>query len=355
MTPRITRRRFLAGTLAGAALGRAGWAGEPAKSPPPGAAKRIDLHVHLFGLGDAKTGCRLSPVVQKGPLFQYMAARWGLRRRAATVDESYVLALVDEVKGSGLDRVVLLAQDAVYGPDGRPDWEKTHFYVPNDYLLAVCKQHARRLIPCVSVNPARRDAMDELARCLDQGARVLKIHPPTQGVDVSAKQYAGFFRRCADRKVLVMIHTGHEHACPTFDIRLADPRRLALALGEGCTVVACHCGTGWAKDAPDMVPAFLEMLRKHANLWGDTSILGSWQHAADFKRLLAEPGVRDRLLHGSDFPFESTPMAFADRLGWKDALRLHAIPNALRQDLELKEALGVGRASPPLAVGPRWT
>jgi predicted TIM-barrel fold metal-dependent hydrolase len=174
---------------------------------------------------------------------------------------------------------------------------------------------------------------------------VLKIHPPTQGVDVADPNYARFFRRCADRKVLVMIHTGHEHACPVIDIRLADPRKLALALGEGCTVVACHCGTGWNGDQPDMVPAFLEMLRKHKNLWGDTSILGAPQHVADCLRVLADPAVEDRLLHGSDFPFESAPVAFAKKIGWGRAAQVQAISNVLARDLALKEALGAGRPS----------
>ena len=43
---------------------------------------------------------------------------------------------------------------------------------------------------------------------------------------------------------------------------LADPRKLELALDAGCTVVACHSGTGWLQDTPDMLPTFLAMVRK---------------------------------------------------------------------------------------------
>jgi predicted TIM-barrel fold metal-dependent hydrolase len=59
---------------------------------------------------------------------------------------------------------------------------------------------------------------------------MLKIHPPTQGVDVSDRRHAPFFRRCAALDVLVLVHTGHEHSAPVIDIALADPLRLELAL-----------------------------------------------------------------------------------------------------------------------------
>ena len=94
-----------------------------------------------------------------------------------------------------------------------------------------------------------------------KSARLLKIHPPTQGVDLIEKKHARFFRRCADLKMVVMVHTGHEHAAPIFSIELADPRKLELALDVGCTVVACHCGTGRQQDRPDMLPGFLAMVR----------------------------------------------------------------------------------------------
>ena len=64
-----------------------------------------------------------------------------LRKRAKTVDEGYVLALAEQVEKSGLDKAVILAQDAVYDRRGKPDWDKTQFYVPNDYLLQVMARY----------------------------------------------------------------------------------------------------------------------------------------------------------------------------------------------------------------------
>lgn len=343
MTHQSSRRRFLASAIA------ASWAmtqpGAVSGQGCPKAGKTLDIHLHLFGTGDGGSGCRLSMAISEGPLFQLLAAKLRIKQRAKTVDEGYVLALAEHLEKSGLSKGVILAQDAVYDCNGKPDWGKTPFYIPNDYLFQVVARYPRAMIPCVSINPQRADAIAELERCANKGATVLKIHPPIQGVDLSQKRYVPFFRRCTKLKVVVMVHTGHEHSATIIKAALANPRKLTLALDEGCTVVACHCGTGWSTDPVDMLPDFLAMVRKYKNLWGDTAVLGSAGRVRDMSRLLADCKAKDRLLHGSDFPFPAAPRAFINTIGALKAKRLQAIGNPIEQDFALKEALGIGRAS----------
>jgi hypothetical protein len=341
----LSRRGFLAGAVASPwLLDQATGAERESKKQRSSGGPTLDLHVHLFGLGDSGSGCRIARKITEGRLFKSMAPK--LLRQAKTLDEGYVLALASQLKGSGLDKALILAQDAVYDRNGKPDWEKTPFYIPNDYLFAVVRRYSQWMIPCVSINPDRADAIAELDRCFDEGARVLKIHPPIQGVDLADKRHTRFFERCATLKVVVMVHTGHEHSAPILDVGLANPRRLARALDAGCTVVACHCGTGWLLyDEPDMVPDFLAMIQKYPNLWGDTSVLGSALRVADFARLLVENNAVERLLHGSDFPFPCHPLAFSPIISLPSAIRVQGVRNRLAQDLALKEALGVGMAS----------
>ena len=73
--------------------------------------------------------------------------------------------------------------------------------------------------------------------------------------------------------------------------------------------------------------------------------MGTARRVDDIRRLLAEPDIHDRLLHGSDFPFPSFPLSFAKIIGLPRAAALQADPNLLRRDLRLKEALGFGRDS----------
>ncbi|MHB0960341.1 MAG: amidohydrolase family protein [Pirellulaceae bacterium] len=339
----FSRRRFLVGATAAYGIASA-----PAIAAGPGSSdggKMLDIHVHLFGTGDADSGCRLSKATTEGRLFKLLAAQLRLGERAKTTDEGYVLALAEQVETSGMEKAVILAQDAVYDRRGKPDWDNTHFYVPNDYLMQVVARYPARMIPCVSINPERADALTELDRCAAQGVTLLKIHPPTQGVDLADQKHTAFFRRCADLKIIVMVHTGHEHSAPVVNMALADPRKLELALDSGCTVVACHCGTGWPQDHPDMLPDFLSMGRRFKNLWGDTAVLGSAGRVGDFRRLLAHREAIARLLHGSDFPFPATPLAFAGVIGLEKAITLQAMTNSMEQDLALKDALGIGRTS----------
>jgi predicted TIM-barrel fold metal-dependent hydrolase len=252
--------------------------------------------------------------------------------------------LAEQVQGSGLTSVALLGQDAVYDPRGKPDWDRTSFYVPNDYVFDVVARHPQAMVACPSINPDRADALEELERCHEQGARLFKIHPPTQGVDIADAKHARFFRRSAELEMVVLVHTGHEHSAPVIDKHLASPRKLQLALDHGCTVIACHAGSGRQTDAPDQLPEFLALVKRYPNLWGDTAVLGTSGRVRDFVRLLDEPLVRDRLLHGSDFPFPAAPAAFAARIGEETARRIEHEQNWLKKDLVLKEALGVGMA-----------
>ena len=342
MTPKVNRRRFLAGALAAPCLVHRVLA---AASELRETAALLDIHIHLFGKGDGPSGCRLSPAITESPNFQVLVKLLRLSERAKTIDEAYVLALAEHLQQSGLQRGLILAQDAVYDQHGEPDWVRTPFYVPNDYLFEIVARYPQRMLPCVSINPDRKDALVELERCVAKGARALKIHPPVQGVDLADKKHTKFFQRCATLKAVVLVHTGHEHSTPIIDVGLANPRKLELALDQGCTVVACHCGTGRQGDYPDMLPDFLAMIRRYTNLWGDTSVLGGFGRARDFLCLLDDKLACERLLHGSDFPFPAIPTAFSDRIGTVEALRLQALSNLIQQDYALKEALGIGRAS----------
>lgn len=305
----------------------------------------LDIHVHLFGSGDSGTGCYLSRKITAGFNFAYLIRTLHIDSRELGFDRGFEEVLARQVRQSGLDKVAVLGQDQVYDTYGRPDRGRTHFHVPNDYLFEVCARHEGRMIPCVSINPDRRDCIDELERCAAKGARLLKIHPPTQGVDISDPKHARFFARCAELDILVMVHTGHEHAAPVLDIDLADPCRLVRALEIGCRVVACHSGSGWANDRPDYFAHFVEMVERYPRLWGDTSVLATGARNRDLARAIAQESLRHRLVHGSDFPFPSRPLMLGTLLETTTWLRLQGDKNLIRRDFGIKEALGIGRAT----------
>lgn len=315
------------------------------RAEPKCAEGLLDIHVHLFGIGEGDTGCRMAKSITNGLQFRALVFTLGLRKQGTTLDEAYERVLVEQLKLSGLSRAAIVAQDAVYDSNGKPNWQRTSFYVPNDYLFKVVKRHSEIMIACPSINPDRADAVDEVARCHELGARLFKIHPPTQGVNVADPKHRKFFQKCAELGIVVLVHTGHEHSAPVIDKLLASPARLEAVLDQGCTVVACHAGTGWPTDSPDQLPEFVSLLKRYPKLWGDTAVLGTPGRVRDFGRLLEDPLAKSRLLHGSDFPFPAAPSAYASTIGADTAKQLNLEANSLKKDLALKEALGIGRAS----------
>ncbi len=305
----------------------------------------LDIHVHLVGNGDAGSGCRLSRKFSDRMIFKVLMRRIRVWDRASTFDEGYVLSLAELLRDSSLEKAAVMGLDAVYDRSGKPDWQNTHVYVPNDYVFQVASRYPDQMVPCVSVNPDRADAIDELERCAAKGARGLKLLAPSQGIDLADKRHARFFARCAELGVVLIVHTGHEHAIPVLDNRLGHPAKLELALDQGCTVVACHSATNLPWEWPKTLPVHLKMLRKYPNLWGDTAGLAWLVRSGDFRRLRGDGLAVERLVHGSDFPVPPHAWPFLPEIGLANLRRVSRIRNPLTKDLALKIALGVGQAS----------
>lgn len=350
---RATRRQFLlqGASGAGALLLRSTRSGaamelsspkvdnfHPVLSRPP-RLPTVDAHVHLFGVGDGGTGCFMSKD-QRANLSTWALMRLLGLKDNGRLDEQFVEALASAVTTSTIDQVVLLAQDARYDAQGEPDYQNTPFFVPNNHLFEVVARRPDQFIPCASINPKRRDALEELDHCAARGARLLKIHPPIQDVDPGEERFRPFYRRCREHGILLMVHTGTEHAANIVHNRFSDPRRLAAALEEGCTVIAAHAGFGADFDTEDFFDRLLELIGKHTNLYCDTANLAATHRRGNLLRLLMTPQALDRALHASDFPFPSNPGAFGDRIAPDVFDRLLREHNGIERDYQLKRALG---------------
>jgi predicted TIM-barrel fold metal-dependent hydrolase len=304
----------------------------------------LDFHVHLFGIGDGGTGCHLSPRQRAHWNFRFLLKLLRLEENG-TVDQEFVAELVRQLRASSTDRIVLLAHDGRYDAQGRLDLASTNSYVPNDYLFQVVRDHPDLFIPCASINPKRRDATDELDRCAELGARVVKVHPPTQDVNPSDARFRSWYRRLAERRLVLMVHTGSEHASDVTDPSLTDPSHLRPALEEGCTVVAAHSGMGSFLDPRpfrgDFFGHLVDLAAKFPTLYCDTAVLASLFRWRNLPRLLDEPALATRLVYASDWPFTSNAMVFWNRLRPRDVLSLSSETNLFERDHRLKRALGL--------------
>jgi uncharacterized protein len=336
----LTRRQFCGSTLGVlASQGQALAEVSNATIREP-AGPVIDFHVHLFGVGDGGSGCFISPKQKQHINYPFILRLLDLSENGR-MDEDYIARIVTQLRASSTDKAVLLAQDGRYDESGNPDFENTSVYVPNDYLLRVTSRFPEVFIPCVSINPSRRDAMDELERCTEKGARILKIHPPIQDVDPGALRFRPFYRRCADKGVIVMVHTGAEHSAAIVGHQYSQQQRLLIALEEGCTVVAAHAGMSAFFDDEDFFPQLLTLVRRFPNLYCDTAILADKFRCRNLSQLVETPEVLERAICASDAPFPSNALVFWNRLHPATLLSLLSQPNLFERDYRLKQALGL--------------
>lgn len=298
----------------------------------------VDSHVHIFCWGENPQQGYLSEALRKRWLTRIVRKLSGVDREPGEdLSEKMRNRLLRQFRESSLDRIVVLAQDAVYREDGSRDDASTHFYVSNDYVLQLAHEN-ENIVPCPSINPWRRDAITELERCHAAGARVVKIHTAIQGVDPSLARFNPFYQRAEQLGVVLMFHTGYEHSCHVVSQQFTDPARLARPLDTGATVIAAHCGTCAFFDPETYYPSFIRMMQQHDNLYGDTAILASLIRPRALSRLSQESSdIRSRILHGSDYPLPPSRLPYLNRVGLFPPER----KNPFDLDLRIKQSFDI--------------
>jgi hypothetical protein len=258
------------------------------------------------------------------------------------LDRLYVERLVEMVRGSSFGAVVILAQDRVYDDQGRVLDDAGSFYVPNEYVLRLAREH-REFLAGVSIHPARPDAMEELERCLAGGAVLMKCLPNCHNINCNDKRFAAFWEKMAASGLPLLAHTGGEHTIPIVRAEYSDPRILTLPLESGVQVIAAHCATKSGLTDPEYFHIFAGMTRRFENLYGDNSAFTVPIRGRHVPECVREPLVQ-RIVHGSDFPVPIYGLfpwirGFID---WKSFRKWQQEPNVLERDYQLKLAMGFG-------------
>jgi len=192
----------------------------------------IDGHVHIVGNGSGGTGCWLRVRGWHRPLASLMLRHIGLPGGAmrGDLDRLYVERLLELVRDSSLGSIVILAQDLVYDEQGRAMADAGSFYVPNDYVLKLAREHPE-FLPAVSIHPARPDALEELDRCIAAGAVMMKCLPNCHNINCADPRFTKFWERMAAAGLPLLAHTGGEHTVEV--IRRANPHAPARMRRHG--------------------------------------------------------------------------------------------------------------------------
>jgi predicted TIM-barrel fold metal-dependent hydrolase len=169
---------------------------------------------------------------------------------------------------------------AVFFPMHEPDG----YAAANDEGLTAAAASDGLLVPFCRVNP-HDGALAEAERCLDAGARGIKLHPRAEQFAMSEPAVADLVALAEERRVPVLIHAG----------------RGIPALGHDTLVLSeRHPGTRFilAHAAVSDLAWLWRLMPTHPNLFVDTS----WWNPADLIALfcLVPPG---QILWASDSPY----------------------------------------------------
>ncbi len=167
----------------------------------------------------------------------------------------------------------------------------------NDMVLAAAADSDGLLVPFCRVNP-HEDALAEAERCLDRGARGIKLHPRAEQFTLDHPAVAELAALAHERSLPILIHAGR--GIPALGLHAVE---LAGQFPNARLILAHAgiCDLSWIwRVAPD-----------HPNLFFDTA----WWMPADLLTLfsLVPPG---QILFASDAPYGNT----AGRGGFPAAL-----------------------------------
>jgi hypothetical protein len=192
------------------------------------------------------------------------------------------------------------------------------FRAPNDRTLAWTEETGGRLIPFVRLDLAETP-IDEAERCLDRGARGIKLHPRAQGFLLTDDRLEPVFALAAERGVPILIHGGR--GLPPISAGLG---RLVDRHPETELIIA-HAGIA------DMA-GLAHVFGSRAGVFFDTS---AWSPVdlLDFYRQVSP----EQVLYASDYPYGQQPSSLliavrtARAAGFDDVqLRAMLSENAVR-------------------------
>jgi predicted TIM-barrel fold metal-dependent hydrolase len=307
----------------------------------------IDCHVHLAALPEGGNGCYISPKMLKSPLFRFLLWKHGLSpEKPQEANRKYVDDLLTELRASRqVQRAVLLGMDGVYDHAGALARKETDFLISNDYVLQTARAHPQEFLPGVSINPQRRDAVEEVHRCADAGAALVKVLPNAQQFNPADPKYTAFYRALVERKLPFLSHVGYEFSLIGKDQSVGDPGRLRLALDEGVTVIAAHACSYGLMLFERFLPVLLTFAKQYPNFYADISALTLPNRFRMLLHLRRHTEVHDRLLFGTDYPLSVMHVATWGRVGLRTLARLVKTTNRFDRQALVCRSLHVNFSS----------
>ncbi len=304
----------------------------------------IDCHVHLAALPDGDNGCYISPKMLRSPLFRFLLWKHQLSpSHPREANRKYLDDLLTELRASRhVQQAVLLGMDGVYDQNGRLNQAHTDFLISNDYVLKTARAYPNEFLAGVSINPQRRDAVEEVHRCADGGATLVKVLPNAQQFNPADTRYKAFYRALAERNLPFLSHVGYEFSLIGKDQSVGEPDRLRVALDEGTTVIAAHACSYGLMFYEKFLPTFQDLATRYPHFYADISALTLPNRMRMLLLLRHYPEIHERLLFGTDYPLSVFHVAAWGRVAIGTLLKMIRTKNRFDRQVEVCKGLKLG-------------
>jgi predicted TIM-barrel fold metal-dependent hydrolase len=188
-----------------------------------------------------------------------------------------LLAILDRY---GFSRANVFCLDE---PDRKPA-----FTAPNDRTLAYAAAAEGRFVPYVRLDLADRP-LEEARRCLDLGARGIKLHPRAQGFSLDDERLEPIFRLASEREVPILIHGGR--GLPP----IAEHLEKLVRRCDSVRLIVAHAGIA------DMA-GLAGRLGGVPGVYFDTSVWSAVDLLALYRQVSPE-----QIVYASDYPYGRQP------------------------------------------------
>jgi uncharacterized protein len=183
----------------------------------------------------------------------------------------------------GISRAFMFCMDE---PDREPA-----FRAPNDRTLRDAERSGGRLIPFVRLDLTGEGPIEEAIRCLDLGARGIKLHPRAQRFTLNDERLVPVFELAADRRVPILIHGGR--GLPP----IADHLRRLVEQYPQAQLIIAHAGIA---DLAALAGCFAG----RRGVFFDTSVWSPVDLLDFFHQVPPE-----QILYASDYPYGRQPQS----------------------------------------------
>jgi uncharacterized protein len=162
------------------------------------------------------------------------------------------------------------------------------FTVPNDRTLAHAERSEGKLLPFVRLDLTAQP-LDEAHRCLDLGARGIKLHPRAQAFALSDERLQPIFALAVERDVPILIHGGR--GLPP----IAEDLETLVKRNEGVRLIVAHAGiadmAGLAGRLGGIPGVFFD-----TSVWSGLDLLDLYRQIAP-----------EQVMYASDYPYGRQP------------------------------------------------